>query len=76
MPTLVTGASGYVGAALIDHLSGLGHDVRAFGRSEDRVRDAGVPAAVPFFGGDGVERQRAGHGVRRRDLRRDGRAHP
>src|SRR5215218_8212470 len=39
---LVTGASGYVGAALIPHLQGAGETVRAFARDPARVTAAGV----------------------------------
>ncbi len=46
---LVTGASGFVGAALIPRLQRDGHDVRAFGRAAGRVRDA-----VPVVEGDAV----------------------
>ena len=46
---LVTGASGFVGAALIPRLQRDGHAVRAFGRAAGRVR-----AAVPVVEGDAV----------------------
>jgi uncharacterized protein YbjT (DUF2867 family) len=46
---LVTGASGYVGAALIPRLQRDGHDVRAFARVAGRVR-----APVPVVEGDAV----------------------
>src|SRR5204862_3456539 len=46
---LVTGASGFVGAALIPRLTRDGHDVRAFGRAAGRVR-----AHVPVVEGDAV----------------------
>ncbi|WP_027007913.1 NAD(P)H-binding protein [Conexibacter woesei] len=39
---LVTGASGYVGAALLPRLRAVGHDVRAFARAPERVAAAGV----------------------------------
>lgn len=39
---LVTGASGYVGAALIPRLQRDGHAVRAFARSPERLATAGV----------------------------------
>jgi uncharacterized protein YbjT (DUF2867 family) len=39
---LVTGASGFAGSALIPRLLGSGLEVRAFARSEERVRAAGV----------------------------------
>jgi uncharacterized protein YbjT (DUF2867 family) len=40
--TLVTGVSGYVGAALVPRLVRDGHAVRGFARSEQRVAAAGV----------------------------------
>jgi len=46
---LVTGASGFVGAALIPRLERDGHDVRAFGRAAGRVR-----ARVPVVEGDAI----------------------
>ncbi len=42
MQTLVTGASGYVGAALAPRLARDGHAVRGFGRSAARVAAAGA----------------------------------
>ena len=42
MQTLVTGVSGYVGAALVPRLRAEGHAVRGFARSEERVAAAGV----------------------------------
>src|SRR4051794_35539354 len=42
MQTLVTGATGFVGAKLIPALQRAGHDVRAFARDPSRVQ-AGVP---------------------------------
>ena len=49
MNVLVTGASGFVGAALIPRLQRDGRDVRAFGRAAGRVR-----AEVPVVEGDAV----------------------
>ncbi len=49
MNVLVTGASGFVGAALIPRLQRDGHTVRAFGRAAGRVR-----AEVPVVEGDAV----------------------
>jgi uncharacterized protein YbjT (DUF2867 family) len=47
MQTLVTGASGYVGAALVARLQRDGHAVRGFARSRERVAAAGaVPDAL------------------------------
>ena len=43
MLTLVTGASGYVGAALAPRLRRDGHSVRGFARSAERVAAAGTP---------------------------------
>src|SRR5918999_3061025 len=42
MRLLVTGVSGYVGAALVPRLLAAGHEVRGFARSRDRVAAAGV----------------------------------
>ena len=42
MQTLVTGVSGYVGAALVARLQRDGHAVRGFARSRERVAAAGV----------------------------------
>jgi uncharacterized protein YbjT (DUF2867 family) len=42
MRVLVTGVSGYVGAALVPRLARDAHEVRGFARSRDRVAAAGV----------------------------------
>jgi uncharacterized protein YbjT (DUF2867 family) len=42
MRLLVTGVSGYVGAALVPRLQDGGHEVRGFARSRERVAAAGV----------------------------------
>jgi uncharacterized protein YbjT (DUF2867 family) len=42
MRILVTGVSGYVGAALVPRLQAAGHDVRGFARAPERVLAAGV----------------------------------
>jgi uncharacterized protein YbjT (DUF2867 family) len=42
MRLLVTGVSGYVGAALVPRLHAAGHEVRGFARSRERVAAAGV----------------------------------
>jgi uncharacterized protein YbjT (DUF2867 family) len=42
MRILVTGVSGYVGAALVPRLRAAGHEVRGFARSPERVAAAGV----------------------------------
>src|SRR6478736_1039210 len=42
LQTLVTGVSGYVGAALVPRLIRDGHSVRGFARSAERVRAAGA----------------------------------
>jgi uncharacterized protein YbjT (DUF2867 family) len=42
MRVLVTGVSGYVGAALVPRLQRAGHEVRGFARSRERVAAAGV----------------------------------
>ncbi|HWH94749.1 MAG TPA: NmrA family NAD(P)-binding protein [Baekduia sp.] len=52
---LVTGASGYVGAALIPRLQATGATVRAFARAPERVAAAGVEVAgVQVVTGDAV----------------------
>jgi uncharacterized protein YbjT (DUF2867 family) len=42
MRLLVTGVSGYVGAALVPRLLAAGHEVRGFARSRERVAAAGL----------------------------------
>jgi uncharacterized protein YbjT (DUF2867 family) len=42
MRLLVTGVSGYVGAALVPRLHAAGHEVRGFARSQERVAASGV----------------------------------
>ena len=42
MRLLVTGVSGYVGAALVPRLQAAGHEVRGFARAHERVTAAGV----------------------------------
>jgi uncharacterized protein YbjT (DUF2867 family) len=42
MRLLVTGVSGYVGAALVPRLLAAGHEVRGFARSRERVAAAGI----------------------------------
>jgi uncharacterized protein YbjT (DUF2867 family) len=55
MPVLVTGASGYVGAALIPRLRAAGLPVRAFARDAARVAAAGVDAGgLEIVTGDAV----------------------
>jgi uncharacterized protein YbjT (DUF2867 family) len=52
---LVTGASGYVGAALIPRLQATGADVRAFARAPERVAAAGVDVdGLEVIRGDAV----------------------
>jgi uncharacterized protein YbjT (DUF2867 family) len=52
---LVTGASGFVGAALIPRLQAAGADVRAFARAPERVAAAGVElAGLDLVCGDAV----------------------
>jgi uncharacterized protein YbjT (DUF2867 family) len=50
---LLTGASGFVGSALLPELLRDGHSVRAMSRDQARLR-ADVPAGVPVFRGDAV----------------------
>src|SRR5918999_754262 len=60
MQTLVTGVSGYVGAALAERLRRDGHAVRGFARSRRRVTAAGVELDDLVLGdvttGAGLER--------------------
>ena len=71
MQILVTGVSGYVGAALAPALAGEGHDVRGFARSPERVAAAGV-ALDELVTGDAL----TGAGLERGDGRRRGRLLP
>jgi uncharacterized protein YbjT (DUF2867 family) len=50
MRVLVTGVSGYAGAALVPRLLHDGHFVRGFGRSPERVAAAGVELDELVFG--------------------------
>jgi uncharacterized protein YbjT (DUF2867 family) len=50
MRILVTGISGYVGAALVPRLRREGHEVRGFARSRERVTAAGVELDDVIFG--------------------------
>ncbi len=60
LQTLVTGVSGYVGAALVPRLIRDGHAVRGFARSAERVRATGVELDDLVLGdattGAGLER--------------------
>jgi uncharacterized protein YbjT (DUF2867 family) len=53
MRILVTGVSGYVGAALAPRLRAAGHEIRGFARSPERVAAAGV-ALDDVVIGDGI----------------------
>jgi uncharacterized protein YbjT (DUF2867 family) len=59
LQTLVTGVSGYVGAALVPRLRRDGHAVRGFARSRERVAAAGVELEELVIGdaagGDGLD---------------------
>jgi uncharacterized protein YbjT (DUF2867 family) len=52
MNILVTGATGFVGSALIPRLARAGHDVRAFARSRERME-----GGVPVVEGDAITGQ-------------------
>ena len=64
MQTLVTGVSGYVGAALVPRLRRDGHAVRGFARSRERVAAAGVALDDLLLGdattGEGLDAALAG----------------
>jgi uncharacterized protein YbjT (DUF2867 family) len=64
METLVSGVSGYVGAALAPRLQREGHTVRGFARSHERVLAAGLALDDLVVGdvttGEGLERALAG----------------
>jgi uncharacterized protein YbjT (DUF2867 family) len=64
LQTLVTGVSGYVGAALVPRLRSDGHAVRGFARSRARVEAAGVEPDELVLGdattGAGLEEALAG----------------
>ncbi|HEX2410901.1 MAG TPA: NAD(P)H-binding protein [Solirubrobacteraceae bacterium] len=50
MRVLVTGISGYVGAALVPRLHQAGHEVRGFARSQERVTAAGIALNDVVYG--------------------------
>jgi len=60
MTTLVTGASGFAGSALIGELQATGLHVRGFGRSEQRIRESGATPDEIVVGdavsGEGLDR--------------------
>jgi uncharacterized protein YbjT (DUF2867 family) len=64
LQTLVTGVSGYVGAALVPRLVRDGHAVRGFARSRERVARAGVTLDDLVLGdattGEGLDEALAG----------------
>ncbi|HEU4976577.1 MAG TPA: NAD(P)H-binding protein [Baekduia sp.] len=64
MTVLVTGASGYVGAALVPRLHATGLAIRAFGRDRARIAAAGVQGVDVVTGdavtGDGLDEALAG----------------
>lgn len=62
MTTLVTGASGFAGSALIGELQATGLHVRGFGRSEQRIRESGaVPDEIVV--GDAVSGEGLDHAL-------------
>jgi uncharacterized protein YbjT (DUF2867 family) len=65
MQTLVTGVSGYVGAALAQRLHRDGHQVRGFARTRERVAAAGVELDELVLGdaSSGAGLEQALHGV-------------
>jgi uncharacterized protein YbjT (DUF2867 family) len=65
MQTLVTGVSGYVGAALAERLHRDGHQVRGFARTRERVAAAGVELDELVLGdaSSGAGLEQALHGV-------------
>ena len=67
MRILVTGVSGYVGAALAPQLRALGHEVVGFARSRERVERAGVELDDLVIGdvltGEGLEEALSGADV-------------
>jgi dihydroflavonol-4-reductase len=63
MKTLITGATGFIGSAVLRQLIVAGHDVRALIRQKsDRRNIAGLPVEVVY--GDLTDRQSLDHGMK------------
>jgi len=63
MKTLITGATGFIGSAVLRQLIAAGHDVRALVRPKsDRRNITGLPVEIVY--GDLTDRQSLNHGMK------------